>query len=117
MNRREFDREPTNLELYAQVGGHPPQRLKASNISTQGIFVEDWSSPPRSGSEVDLVFLIGGGAVVRLLRRVARVARVVDGGVGLVHGTEAVAGEDLQCAVARQPRYSPWSLLQWPDVE
>jgi len=111
MDRRQFDREPTNLELYAQSGAQH-RRLKATNISTQGIFVEDWSPPPRNGTEVNLVFLIGGGAVVRLLRRAARVARVVDGGVGLIHGTAAVG-----CDVVRRPRCSPWSSLRWPDVD
>ena len=119
MDRRHFDREPTNLELYAQIGEQHPRRLKASNISTQGVFVEGWSSPPGAGTEVNLVFLIGGGAVVKLMRRVARVARVVDGGVGLVHGAGAlVCGAPESATAVQQPRrYSPWSLLEWPEVD
>ena len=112
MDRRQFDREPTNLELYAQTGKQHPRRLKATNISSQGVFVEGWSPPPADGTPVNLVFLIGGGAVVRLLRREARVARVVEGGVGLVHG----AGAEKRASV-HPIRPSPWTSLQWPDVD
>ena len=111
MNRRQFDREPTNLELYAQSGEQRPRRLKATNISSRGVFVENWSPPPQDGARVDLVFLIGAGAVVRLLRRSARVARVVDGGVGLIHGAEA------ECSAVAPPSPSPWSSLRWPDFD
>jgi hypothetical protein len=115
MDRRQFDREPTNLELYAQIGEQNARRLKASNISTQGVFVEGWSSPPVTGTEVNLVFLIGGGAVVKLLRRVAR---VVDEGVGLVHGAGALVGGSPESTSAVQPRRrSPWTLLDWPEVD
>ena len=112
MDRRKFDREPTNLELYAQSGEQRPRRLKATNISSRGVFVEDWSPPPQDGARVNLVFLIGAGAVVRLLRRSARVARVVDGGVGLVHGAEA----EYRTEVRPSP-CSPWTSLRWPDFD
>lgn len=112
MDRRQFDREPTNLEVYAQAQEQRPLRLRARDISTQGIFVEGWTPAPRHGTEVTLTFLIGGGSVTRLLRRVARVTRVTEGGVGLVHGSGAVPGTQ-----SRPPAHSPWSSLRWPEVD
>ena len=112
MDRRQFDREPTNLEVYAQAQEQPPLRLRARDISTQGIFVEGWTSPPRHGTEVSLTFLIGSGSVTRLLRRVARVTRVTDAGVGLMHGSGA-----LPDGPGRRSPHSPWSSLRWPDVD
>lgn len=111
MDRRQFDREPSNLELYAQVGQQVHRRLRARDISSDGVFVQGWQRPPQHGTQVNLTFLIRGGPVVKLLRRAATVARVTDEGVGLVHGSLAAAGAGASC------RPSPWSSLRWPDVD
>jgi len=112
MDRRQFDREPTNLELYAQIGEQERRRLRARDISSDGVFVQGWETPPAPGARVNLTFLIGAGPVVKLLRRVAMVARVTSDGVGLVHGTRA-----LLAGICAGARPSPWSSLQWPEVD
>ena len=112
MDRRRFDREPTNLELYAHVGPQGHQRLRARDISTEGVFVEGWSAPPAQGALVNLTFVVNGGRMVKLLRREAVVSRVTENGVGLVHGGRA--GAPVR---ARTARPSPWSSLRWPEVD
>jgi hypothetical protein len=112
VDRRQFDREPTNIQLYARVGAGRSRRLRARDISTEGIFVEGWTPAPHQGAEVSLTFLIGEGPVVKLLSRSARVARVTDQGVGLVHGRHAGG-----TARRYRARPSPWSSLSWPEVD
>ncbi len=112
MDRRQFDREPTNLQLYAQANARRTVRMRARDISSEGIFVEGWASPPRQGAQVSLTFLIGDGPIVRLLARHARVARVTDEGVGLVHGARAERGDG-----GRRAGPSPWRSLSWPEVD
>ena len=112
MDRRRFDREPTNLELYAHVGPQGHQRLRARDISTEGVFVEGWSAPPAQGALVNLTFVVNGGRMVKLLRREAVVSRVTENGVGLVHGTRATAPSRTRAA-----GLSPWSSLRWPEVD
>ena len=113
MDRRRFDREPTNLELYAEARKHRRQRLRVQDISTNGVFVEGWAQPPAQGTPVSLTFIVGPwGRVVKLLRREATVARVTEDGVGLVHGSPA---QDASTAHAQ--RNSPWSSLRWPQLD
>ena len=113
MDRRRFAREPTNLEVYARAAQHGAQRLRVRDISSNGVFLRGWPTPaPRPGTEVSLTFLIGGGSIVKLFRRAARVARVTDEGVALVHGAKA-----LTCEAARPRARSPWSSLRWPEVD
>ena len=112
MDRRQFDREPTNLELYAQLGEQARRRLRARDISSEGVFVQGWETPPPPGARVDLTFLIGAGRVVKLLHRGAMVTRVTKDGVGLIHGTRGVLA-----GISADPRPSPWSSLEWPEVD
>jgi len=112
MDRRRFDREPTNLDLYAHTGPDGHQRLRARDISSEGVFVEGWSTPPAQGALVSLTFVVNGGRMVKLLRREAVVSRVTEDGVGLVHGARVAAP-----ARARGSRPSPWSTLRWPEVD
>ena len=110
MDRRHYDRELTNLKVYAREDTKPARALQARDISSDGLYLDGWPDAPPAGTRLDLTIVIEAGSSVRLLHRNARVERKTESGVGLTH-----FGQGLS-APPRTPA-SPWSELNWPQVD
>ncbi|RME22488.1 MAG: hypothetical protein D6806_12910, partial [Deltaproteobacteria bacterium] len=79
-NRRRSERTPLNAIVHYEIGGSQFINM-ASNISSEGIFIKNFSPPP-VGTELKVKVKLPphlGGVPIRL---VGKVVRVVDG-VGL----------------------------------
>ena len=111
MDRRHFDREPTNLHVYARAPRHEARRLRARDISSDGVFLEGRVPSLPRGAELSIIFVIESGSTTRLLHRRARVARVTEDGMGLMHTAPASGG-----ARPRGP-CAPWPPSRWPGLD
>ena len=84
MDRRIGARQRAIAKVYLSYPGLRVQRCKTSNLSFNGVFVEtpDAALITR-GKQVDLIFAIDLGDVIKLHRRKAIVAHVSRNGAGM----------------------------------
>ena len=109
VDRRSYERERTNLRVYARAPAERACALRAVDISSDGVFLDGWQDPPAPGTELSITFVVDSGSTLKLIHRRARVARVTSAGTGLVHAARSPG--------SRRRPLSPWSSLRWPDVE
>lgn len=84
MERRKKARRRTRISVYVSCPGQKMKRCRASNLSASGAFIETEFLGVTRGTPVDLVFVLDHGAVVRMYRMPATVARVSRNGAGVM---------------------------------
>lgn len=84
MDRRTGARQRAIAKVYLSHPGLRIQRCKTSNLSFNGVFVETPEAARITrGKQVDLIFAIDLGDVIKLHRRKAIVAHVSQHGAGM----------------------------------
>ncbi len=84
MDRRIGTRQKAIAKVYLSHPGIGVQRCKTSNLSFNGVFVETPNAKHIArGKQVDLIFAIDLGNVIKLHRRKAKVAHVSQHGAGM----------------------------------
>jgi PilZ domain len=81
--RRQFSRSQAILPVYMAKHGQRSQRYQSHDLSVRGTFLRIRPLGMSVGEQVQLVFVVSLGRVIKLYRLAARVTRIANDGVGL----------------------------------
>jgi hypothetical protein len=81
LKRRCETRRRVRTDVYVVIPGSTRHRLRATNLSSRGVFVEGLCLP--RGTQVTLQFALRFGSVTRVHRRLATVAHASPRGSGM----------------------------------
>lgn len=82
-DRRTAVRRGASVRTYIYRNGERPVRCRASNLSSDGVFLHTGATAPRPGEVVSLVFTLEYDRIIRTYRRWARVAHASHEGIGV----------------------------------
>ena len=81
--QRRQPRHRVNTVVFVRpAGGEEPTRCRALNLSTDGVFIETHALRVLPNTQVELVFVINLGSVIKLHRRQAWAVHLTGDGTG-----------------------------------